>query len=80
MKLQAPLKKLEDKSEIRYDFVDYDAVVSTSKNQTAIGVGDLIGNWQKDNRNYFHYKSNGKIPFRFAFAFKNVIASFVEIL
>ncbi|MEZ0182419.1 M1 family aminopeptidase [Flavobacterium oncorhynchi] len=68
LKPQTPLKKLEDKSEIRYDFVDYDALVSTSKNQTAIGVGDLIGNWTKDNRNYFHYKSNGKIPFRFAFS------------
>ncbi|KRD08368.1 aminopeptidase [Flavobacterium sp. Root901] len=65
---QTPLKKLEDKSEIKYDFVDYDAVVSTSGNQTAIGVGDLIGKWKKDGRNYFHYKSNGKIPFRFAFS------------
>ncbi|PBJ06854.1 M1 family aminopeptidase [Flavobacterium sp. ACN6] len=68
LKPQMPLKKLEDKSEIKYDFVDYDAVVSTSENQTAIGVGDLIGKWKKNNRNYFHYQSNGKIPFRFAFA------------
>jgi ABC-2 type transport system permease protein len=68
LKPQTPLKKLEDKSKIKYDFVDYDAVVSTSKNQTAIGVGDLIGSWKKDDRNYFHYKSNGKIPFRFAFS------------
>nr|WP_294785679.1 M1 family aminopeptidase [uncultured Flavobacterium sp.] len=68
LKPQTPLKKLEDKSEIKYDFIDYNVVVSTSKNQTAIGIGDLIGNWKKDNRNYFHYKSNGKIPFRFAFS------------
>lgn len=68
LKPQTPLKKLEDKSEMKYDFIDYDVVVSTSKNQTAIGIGDLIGNWKKDNRNYFHYKSNGKIPFRFAFS------------
>ncbi|WP_343697037.1 M1 family aminopeptidase [Flavobacterium sp.] len=68
LKPQTPLKKLEDKSEIKYDFVDYDAVVSTSGNQTAIGIGDLIGKWKKDGRNYFHYKSNGKIPFRFAFS------------
>jgi ABC-type transport system involved in multi-copper enzyme maturation permease subunit len=68
LKPQTPLKKLEDKSKTTNDFVDYDAVVSTSKNQTAIGVGDLIGNWKKDDRNYFHYKSNGKIPFRFAFS------------
>lgn len=65
---QTPLKKLEDKTKTINDFINYEAVVSTSKNQTAIGVGDLIGKWKKDNRNYFHYKSNGKIPFRFAFA------------
>jgi len=65
---QTPLKKLEDKIVIPYNFIDYDAVVSTSENQTAIGVGDLIGKWTKGNRNYFHYKSNGKIPFRFAFS------------
>ncbi|SHH58072.1 ABC transporter permease/M1 family aminopeptidase [Flavobacterium johnsoniae] len=68
LKPQTPLKKLEDKSKTTNDFVDYDAVVSTSKNQKAIGVGDLIGNWKKEDRNYFHYKSNGKIPFRFAFS------------
>ncbi|WP_343705699.1 M1 family aminopeptidase [Flavobacterium sp.] len=68
LKPQTPLKKLEDKSKTSNDFIDYDVVVSTSKNQTAIGVGDLIENWKKDDRNYFHYKSNGKIPFRFAFS------------
>jgi len=65
---QSPLKKLEDKSEVPQNFIDYETVVSTSENQTAIGVGDLIGKWKKDDRNYFHYKSNGKIPFRFAFS------------
>jgi len=68
LKPQTPLKKLEEKSKSINDFIDYDVVVSTSKNQTAIGIGDLIGSWKKDNRNYFHYKSNGKIPFRFAFS------------
>ncbi|WP_157498621.1 M1 family aminopeptidase [Flavobacterium sp. F52] len=68
LKPQTPLKRLEDKSKTTNDFIDYDVVVSTSKNQTAIGIGDLVGNWKKDNRNYFHYKSNGKIPFRFAFS------------
>lgn len=68
LKPQSPLKKLEDKSQIPYNFINYDAIVSTSQNQTAIGVGDLIGKWTKNNRNYFHYKSHGKIPFRFAFS------------
>lgn len=65
---QSPLKKLEDKSIVPYNFIDYETVVSTSENQTAIGVGDLIAKWKKNDRNYFHYKSNGKIPFRFAFS------------
>lgn len=47
LKPQQPLKKLEDKSKITNDFIDYEAIVSTSKNQTAIGIGDLIGNWKK---------------------------------
>ncbi|WP_166919907.1 ABC transporter permease/M1 family aminopeptidase [Flavobacterium poyangense] len=68
LKPQTPLKKLEDKSKAESDFIDYETTVSTSKNQTAIGVGDLIAKWEKDNRNYFHYKSKGKIPFRFAFS------------
>ncbi|MFH7014298.1 ABC transporter permease/M1 family aminopeptidase [Flavobacterium sp. FlaQc-52] len=68
LKPQTPLKKLEDKSKIDSDFIDYETTVSTSKDQTAIGVGDLIAKWKKDDRNYFHYKSNGKIPFRFAFS------------
>ncbi|RZJ50548.1 MAG: aminopeptidase, partial [Flavobacterium sp.] len=65
---QTPLKKLADKSKTNYNFINYEAIVSTSKNQTAIGIGDLIGKWKKNDRNYFHYKSNGKIPFRFAFS------------
>lgn len=68
LKPQSPLKKLEDKSKSAYDFIDYETIVSTSKNQTVIGVGDLIAKWKKEDRNYFHYKSNGKIPFRFAFS------------
>ncbi|AWK04670.1 aminopeptidase [Flavobacterium crocinum] len=68
LKPQTPLKKLEEKSNVANDFIDYDAVVSTSGNQTVIGVGNLIRKWKKDGRNYFHYQSNGKIPFRFAFS------------
>lgn len=68
LKPQSPLKKLEDKSKTSYDFIAYETIVSTSKNQTAIGVGDLVAKWKKGDRNYFHYKSNAKIPFRFAFS------------
>jgi len=43
------------------DWVRYEAVLSTSEDQTALTSGDLVGKWQKDKRNYFHYKSNSKI-------------------
>lgn len=65
---ETPIRKLEDKTTQPYDFINLDAVVSTSENQTAIGVGDLISQSKANGRNYFHYKSNGKIPFRFAFS------------
>lgn len=68
MKPLIPLKKLEDSTVIPYDFIDFEAVVSTSNDQIAIGSGDLIKQWKSDNRNYFHYKMGHKIPFRFAFS------------
>lgn len=62
------IRKLEDEERQPYDFIDFDAVVTTPESQTAIGVGDLMSQWKSEGRNYFHYKSNGKIPFRFAFS------------
>jgi ABC-2 type transport system permease protein len=32
-----------------------DLTISTSGDQTAIGQGDLIGQWKQDGRNFFHY-------------------------
>jgi ABC-2 type transport system permease protein len=34
----------------------FEAVLSTSIEQTAVTSGQLIKTWQKDGRNYFHYK------------------------
>ncbi len=68
MKPLTPLKKLEDPIVNPYDFIDLDAVVSTSEDQIAVGSGDLIKQWKANNRNYFHYKTDRKIPFRFAFS------------
>ncbi|KQT35659.1 aminopeptidase [Chryseobacterium sp. Leaf405] len=62
---QSELKKLETPEVLKKDFINLDMTVSTEKNQTAIGTGDLIQHYGKNNRNYFHYRSNG-IPFRFA--------------
>ena len=48
------------------DFINLDMTISTSKEQTAIGVGELIKKWEQDNRTYFQYKTTSPIPFRFA--------------
>lgn len=47
------------------DFIMLDMTISTSGNQTALGVGELTKNWKQQNRNYFQYKTNDPIPFRF---------------
>lgn len=48
-----------------YEFINFDATISTDANHTAISVGDLVDNYSQSNRNYFHYKAEN-IPFRFA--------------
>ena len=63
-----PIKKLEDTAVVPYDFIDFETIVSTSKDQTAISSGNLIKQWESEGRNYFHYKCERKIPFRFAFS------------
>lgn len=40
------------------DFINVETVVSTSGDQTAIAPGSLIKKWKKDDRNYFHYKTD----------------------
>lgn len=59
-------KKAEDTTVIQNDFVWLDMQVSTAAGQTAIAVGELKNQWEKDNRQYFHYKTNQPVPFRFA--------------
>jgi hypothetical protein len=48
------------------DFITLDMTISTSGNQTALGVGELTKSWKQQNRNYFQYKTDDPIPFRFA--------------
>ncbi|WP_417786456.1 M1 family aminopeptidase [Tenacibaculum sp.] len=49
---------LED---IKIEKVQFETVVSTSNDQTAISLGELIRTWSENNRNYYHYKSKGEI-------------------
>ena len=49
------------------DWIDFEATVSTSKDQIAIAPGYLQKEWIKDNRHYFHYKMDSKILNFYAF-------------
>ncbi|MGB0521916.1 MAG: M1 family aminopeptidase [Flammeovirgaceae bacterium] len=40
--------------------VDFETIISTAHDQTAIATGNLINQWEKEGRRYFHYKLNGK--------------------
>lgn len=62
---QSELKKLEAPEVFKKDFINLDMLISTEKDQTAVGTGDLIQHYSKNNRTYFRYKAEN-IPFRFA--------------
>jgi aminopeptidase N len=43
------------------DWVEYEAIVSTSADQIAMAPGYLQREWQEDGRNYFHYAMDAPI-------------------
>jgi ABC-2 type transport system permease protein len=49
------------------DWIDFEATVSTSKDQIAIAPGYLQKEWMEGNRKYFHYKMDSKILNFYAF-------------
>jgi ABC-2 type transport system permease protein len=49
------------------DWIDFECIVSTSKDQIAIAPGYLQKEWEQDNRKYFHYKMDCKILNFYAF-------------
>lgn len=67
---QSEIKKVEAPKTETEDFIDLEMTISTTKNQTAVGTGDLVKNWSLGNRNFFQYKVN-RIPFRFAVSSAN---------
>jgi len=40
---------------------NFETIVSTSSNQTALSSGNLVKQWTENNRNYYHYKSENKV-------------------
>ncbi|MBV7440746.1 hypothetical protein KRX57_04875 [Weeksellaceae bacterium TAE3-ERU29] len=49
------------------DWINFEATVSTSKDQIAIAPGYLQKTWEENNRKYFHYKMDKKILNFYAF-------------
>ncbi|NOT35802.1 MAG: hypothetical protein HOP11_00320 [Saprospiraceae bacterium] len=49
------------------DLINFEAIISTSPNQVAITSGSLINEWIKEDRRYFHYKTDRPIKFVFGF-------------
>ena len=43
------------------DGINFEMIIGTSKDQTALVPGDLLQEWTENNRNYFHYKTNTPI-------------------
>jgi len=59
-KADAPKISEADKSIAIFDVSrpNYEAVISTSSDQTVISGGRLIDHWEEANRNYFHYRTD----------------------
>lgn len=49
------------------DYLNFEAVVSTSKGQIGIAPGKLIKQWEDGGRSYFQYKLEGKSNYFFSF-------------
>ncbi len=69
-----PRKSLEAPREPEAEWLNIDMQLSTSANQTAIGVGELVKQWTANNRNYFHYKTDVPVRFRFGVSSANYMS------
>ncbi len=47
--------------------IDYEAVIGTAGDQTAITAGRLAGSWREGNRRYFRYRMDRPMPFGIPF-------------
>ena len=60
--------KREDSKELFYTRdggdsagIQFEMVIGTDKDQTAVAPGNLLKSWNENNRNYFHYKMDTKM-------------------
>ena len=49
------------------NWINFEAVVSTSQDQIALTTGELVKEWIEGDRKYFHYKAEEKILKYFPF-------------
>lgn len=49
------------------DWINFEAVVSTSRDQVALSPGELVNEWEEGERRYFRYKTQGKVLKYFTF-------------
>jgi len=64
--------------------INYECIVSTTKDQNAFTMGTLINKWKDNNRNYFHYKTSKPMVNRISWMSGNYIkktssSKFVEL-
>ncbi|ELR70802.1 hypothetical protein C900_03410 [Fulvivirga imtechensis AK7] len=57
--------KLENAKPEKYEWVNYEAVISTLTDQKVVSVGMLQDEWEIEGRRYFHFKTEQAIPFMF---------------
>jgi ABC-2 type transport system permease protein len=50
------------------DLTEYEAILSTSRSQKVVSNGSLTRQWMENDRNYFHYKSEGLMDNELVFA------------
>lgn len=67
-KRNLPQREEENNSDSHIEFDDFknekikfETIVSTDKDQIALSSGNLVKEWSEDDRNFYHYKSEGKI-------------------
>ncbi len=64
-----PLEEADSSAcEFQFDLVEYEATLSTSRSQIVVSNGNLINQWTENQRNYFHYKSEGLMDNELVFA------------
>lgn len=46
---------------VSVEFVDFETVITTKKNQIALAPGELVSEWKDDSNSYYHYKTTSPI-------------------